>query len=100
MAQKFWMVFNPKAGPTKAEHESREQALSEAGRLAHKHPNQEIYVLEVVEVYKATVVLDICDLYDPTADQERAKAEPKYIGPERRKTERLLIEDDTAEGDF
>ena len=43
---KFWTVWNPRGFIPVVRHESEEAAIQEAERLARKHPDHHIYVLE------------------------------------------------------
>lgn len=46
--RKFWVVWNPRGYIPMNRHDTEQSAIDEAERLAQKHPNHHIYVLENV----------------------------------------------------
>lgn len=44
----FWVVWNPESGPPSFRHRSRNEARSEATRLARQNPGQEFFVLAAI----------------------------------------------------
>ena len=48
---KYWMVHCAPNGTTNKRHEKKDLAELEAQRLAQKHPNQIVYVLETVSAW-------------------------------------------------
>lgn len=51
MADKFWMVFSVNEAP-RVYHPSFEEAVPEAERIAHKHPDCKVYILEAVRCFE------------------------------------------------
>ena len=52
MADKFWLVWNPKGCSPNVTHLTPELAGAEAERLARKHCGFKMYVLEAISVYE------------------------------------------------
>lgn len=56
---KYWMVHNASAGTsTEKVHLVKEEAITEAVRLAKRQPEHVFTVLEVVRAYKAHLNID------------------------------------------
>ena len=48
--EKFYLVWEPRSGYTRYQHESKESAVAEAERLACLEEDKEFFVLEPVSV--------------------------------------------------
>lgn len=53
---KFWVVWNPKAGAPKVRHPTRELAKREAEKLAAQNPNDYFFILEALSATRASIV--------------------------------------------
>lgn len=71
----FFMVYCPINGPARVQHNTLEEAKTEAKRLAEKHPNLDFYILATIGRYRGYTKIE-------------AKAlciEPTFIVKKRRK---------------
>ena len=59
MPQKFWMVWRNGSPTTQYRHTSLSNARAEAKRIAHKEPDEKIYVLEAVEYFTYEAVQNV-----------------------------------------
>jgi hypothetical protein len=53
--KKFYLVFNPSQSAPKYKHTTKEEAITEAKRVAGKHPKQNVFVLETITCFNAEV---------------------------------------------
>lgn len=62
----FWTVWNPARSAPTVRHDSREEALREAERLASIQPNDSFYVMQAITVSrKVTVTTHELTAYPP-----------------------------------
>ena len=52
---KFYLIFNPSQSAPKHRHYTLEEAQTEARRIAKRHPERTIYILETIAAYIAEV---------------------------------------------
>jgi hypothetical protein len=52
MISKFWMIYNPNAGPPQQMHHFDTEAIAEAERLARANPGVRFVLLEAVDVFE------------------------------------------------
>lgn len=54
--KQFWMVYCPEKGPMHRQHESYQDAIDEAIRLANKEVEHDFYVLEAKDMFRKVEV--------------------------------------------
>ena len=60
----FWMVWRPGGDFPAKRHSERLSAISEAKRLALKHPEESFYVLSADVVVRTTQPVEVIELND------------------------------------
>lgn len=56
--EKRYMVSNPNGSAPKATHETKEEAINEAKRLAEIHPKSAFFVLEILGVVESKIKIE------------------------------------------